>query len=238
MERSWAVKFFDEAAMGSYPHIARLLGYTFRVGYSEELLRDARTVLQEVWSAAGITFPQELAWVGEQYDKASVWIVAYHRGKPVGVKGLIDTRRASLALDVMQRQMLPELEGRRVREIARLAILPSHRGGQQTIMVGLLREMLHFCKKEGAEYLLAGSDRRLFRVYQRYNPTACEIHPPHNPKLHPDVVRYFESVRTHSPDPVLYTFRVDGASPWSVFQRFLTRRLRPGKERKHDPSQP
>jgi len=45
----WGARLFDAAAMGLYPHVARAQGYTFRVGATPELERDAffRTLAEE-----------------------------------------------------------------------------------------------------------------------------------------------------------------------------------------------
>src|SRR5688572_22924457 len=107
MADSWAVRLFDTTAMTSYPLIARLLGYTFQVGRSDALRQDARAVLREVWSKLGVSPPATLAQIGERYERASTWIVAYHQGRPVGAKALLDVRVASIALDVMQRRLPP-----------------------------------------------------------------------------------------------------------------------------------
>lgn len=219
--------WFDALAMGVWPWVARALGLTYRVGRSPELLADARAVHRAVSGPLGLLPPADVAWVGQRYDDATTWIVAYRGGRPVGVMGLLDVGIASIALDVERRELPRELDPARTREITRLAILPEARGGIQAVMVGLLREMLAWSKAQGVERLLVGSSASLYEVYRRYNPTVRRIDPPPAPPEDPAVTRYFEALRACvAGRGMLYVFDVDGASPWSVFSRFLTRRLR------------
>ena len=224
---SKAGRLFDGLAMGVYPSVARIFGYSFCVGSSEALRHDAHLVLAGVWGDKGVRPPADLAWVGERYDRAATWIVAYHgRGqarRPVGVMGLLDMRVASIGLDCSKRRCPDGMDLERTREIGRLAILKEHRGGIQTVMVGLLREMLHWSRQNGIELLFSASVPRLFEVYRRFNPTAklldCEPVADEDPVMS----RYFAPVREYGGLGVLYTFEVRGASPWSVFSTYLMR---------------
>jgi hypothetical protein len=219
------IRAFDRMAMATFPLVARQLGYTFRTGRDAALEADAKAVFTAVYAPEGGLPPAELVAFGQRYDDAATWIVAYYRGKPIGVKALLDVRVASVALDVTETQLPPHWNAEQVREISRLAILRSHRGGRGVVMVGLLREMLHAARSEAVTTLLAGADRKLFHVYARYNPTARIVHfPLVAPK--PLARAYFHHARSHSPDPVLFAFDVAGASPWAIFQRFLTGQLR------------
>ena len=225
------VRLFDATAMGAYPVLARGLGYEFRVGASDELRCDARAVVKAAWAAKGIAPPAEVAHVAERYDAASTWIVAYHRGSPVGAMGMLDMRIASIALDYSRRVAPPDLDLATTRELGRLAIVPQHRGGARTVMVGLLREMLHWSKSNGIERLFAGSTEALYRVYRGFNPTARLVDPPPAGAEPADKARYFEAMRAYGGAGALYTFEVAGASPWGVFSRFLTGELRSKGER-------
>jgi hypothetical protein len=216
------VRLFDATAMACYPALARLIGYTFRVGTSDELKRDGKSVLAAVWGANGLTPPADVASFGEKYDPGTNWIVAYRRGRPVGVMGLLDMRTASVALDYVNCRPPFHLDLNRTLEICRLAILPTFRGGAQTIMVGLLREMLHWSKANGIEKLFSGSTEKLFQVYRRFNPTARLITAPPASAEDPVQTRYYAGLREYGGAGVIYTFDVEGASPWNVFSRFLT----------------
>lgn len=147
---SQVIRLFDRAAMGFYPFVARAFGYTFRVGTGQELLQDGRRVLRAVWSEKVALPPPEVASYGERYDRATTWIVAYHRRQPVGVMGLLDMRIASMSLDYKGRLVPPDLDLSTTREIGRLGILREHRGGAQLVMVGLLREMLAWANRDRA----------------------------------------------------------------------------------------
>jgi hypothetical protein len=217
---------FDGAAMGVFPWVARAFGYTYRVGRTLDLQHDGRSVIQAVWGAKGLLPPTDLASFGARYDAGMTWIVAYKRGKAVGSMGLLDMRVASVALDYGRRLRPPGLDLATTREICRLAILPKHRGGAQLVMVGLLREMLAWSVRNGIVRLFSGSTEQLFNVYRRFNPTARIIDPPRDLSEDPTRERYYEKLRGYGGDGVLYTFDVDGASPWSVFSRFLTRNLK------------
>lgn len=215
---------FDALAMFSWPYLARTLGYTVRVG--EDCAEDGRTVLRSVWGALGVAPPAEVAWVGQRYDHATTWIVAYRGGRPVGVFGLLDVRLASVSLDYDRRLLPLAIDPSTTRELGRLAILPGHRGGRSVVMVALLREMLHWCKANGITTLFAGSTRRLFDVYARYNPTARLVDTLPSPHEEEPLSRYFAPLRAHGGPGVHYTFEVAGARPWDVFLRFLTGRLK------------
>jgi hypothetical protein len=142
--------------------------------------------------------------------------------------GLLDLRIASTALDLEGRVAPSWLDLRTTREIGRLAIVPSPRGGLQVVMVGLLREMLAWCEANGIRRLLAGSTERLYGVYARYNPTARRLYAPRVADEDPAITAWFAAKRAYGRGrTVLYTFEVAGASPWSVFSRFLTLRLKP-----------
>lgn len=172
-------------------------------------------------ASKGIAPPDDVAHIGARYDEACTWIVAYHRGRPVGVMGMLDMRVASISLDYSRRSAPPDLDLATTRELGRLGIVPDHRGGAQTVMVGLLREMLEWSVENGVERLFAGSTEQLDRVYRRFNPTAALVDPPAAPAEHPDKTRYFEAMRVYGGAGVLYTFEVAGASPWGVFSRYL-----------------
>jgi hypothetical protein len=66
----------------------------------------------------------------------------------------------------------------------------------------------------------------LFEVFARYNPTARLIHPPPAPPDDPVTERYYAALRRYAGPTAHYTFEVEGARPWDVFQRFLSGRLR------------
>ncbi len=214
---------FDELAMRAWPHVARALGYTVRVG--PDCADDGREVLRAVWGAVGATPPAELAWVGERYDRATTWIVAYRGAEPVGVFGLLDMRVASVSLDYDRRTVPAGLDLACTRELARLAIVPSHRRGRGVVMVALLREMLHWSKQNHIKTLFAGSTPRLFRVYARYNATARLVDTLPAPPESEALSRYFAPLRARGGPGVHFTFEVDGARPWDVFTRFLAGKL-------------
>ena len=219
--RSTVARMFDAVALAAVPWIVRLLGYTFRVGTEANLRADARKVLAAVWKAKGVSPDPEVAWYAERYDRATTWIVAYNKGRPVGVMGLLDMRVASIALDYGQHKAPPGLALDVTREIGRLAILPEHRGGAKAVMVGLLCQMLAWSQKNGIVHLFSGSTPALFRIYQRYNATARLVTAPHDPV--PDLVRdrYFAPLRAYGGEGVIYTFQVAGATPFRVFSRTL-----------------
>lgn len=219
---------FDATAMGSYPAVAALAGYTFRVGVGPRLEEDGKSVHASVWGARPeVLPPADVRDFGERYDRGTTWIVCYRGEKPVGVMGLLDMRIGSIALDIHNCLPPPNLDLRTTREICRLAILPEHRGGAQLVMVGLLREMLAWSKANGIVKLFSGSTERLYRVYSRFNPSARLVDPPPAPCEDPIQSRYYERLRSYAgTSGVLYTFDVDAASPWSVFSRFLTGTLR------------
>lgn len=222
----WA-KLFDALAMKTFPWVAGLAGYRFRVGTDQQLRDDGRAVARAAWAAQGVTPSVDATHVGARYDEATTWIVAYHRGVPVGVMGLLDMRHGSIALDLSRRDPPPELDLATTREICRLAILPGHRRRGKLVMVGLLREMLAWSVDNRVERLFSGSTEALFRIYRRYNPTARLLDPPPSTSPEdPEKARYFSSYRAWGGMGVLYTFDVAGASPWDVFSRFLRRRLR------------
>jgi hypothetical protein len=225
-KRPLAVRLFDTAAMGIYPLVARLAGYHFRIGTDQDLRRDGRAVLREVWESKGVHAPADLAWIGERYDDATTWIIAYQGATPVGVLGLMDLRLASMALDYGAQQVPAELDLATTRELSRLAVLPRHRGGAQTVMVGLLREMLAWSRANGIERLFAGSTPVLYRVYRRFNPSARLIEARPVAEESPEQQRYFAALRAYGGKGVLYTFTTAGAMPWEIFSRFLAGFLR------------
>lgn len=220
---SQAITLFDHMAMTIYPVVARAFGYTFRVGTESNLKQDGRSVLRAVWSEKVPLPPPEVASYGDRYDRATTWIVAYHHHRPVGVMGLLDMRIASMSLDYEGRLAPTSLDLTTTREIGRLAILREHRGGAQLVMVGLLREMLAWAKSSGIVRLFSGSTAKLYRVYRRFNATARLLKPlpPIDPEQNPTKDRFFANLRAYGGDTLLFTFDVAGASPWSVFSRFL-----------------
>lgn len=224
----WLGRAFDATAMWLTPVVARVLGYQFRSGCDDALARDGHLVHSEVWRELGVSAPADLEHIGRRYDDATRrWIVAYHRGRPVGVMALLDPSRASPALDYGAHALPPDLDAGHTAEIARLAVLRTHRGGAQTVMIGLLREMLAWSTASGVTLLLAGAKARLFPVYARYNPTARRIDPPLRAEEDPDLSRYYAQIRAYGGEGVVFTFEVAGATPWNVFSRYLRRRLRP-----------
>jgi hypothetical protein len=174
-----------------------------------------------VWKAKGVSVDPEAASYAERYDQATTWIVAYHRGRPVGVMGLLDMRIASVALDYGGQRAPAWLPLDQTREIGRLAILPEHRGGARVVMIGLLREMLVFAQRGRVVHLFSGSTPALFRVYQRYNATAQLVSAPADPVPNPARDRYFAPLRKYGGEGVVYTFQVAGATPFAVFSRTL-----------------
>ncbi len=226
-----AKRAFDATAMYVYPRLARLAGYRFEVGTTRRLAAAARDVLRAAWQARGVSLPVDDAGFGAKYDAATTWIVAFHGDRPVGVMGLMDVRVACHTLDLMNRRLPEHLDAATTREIARLAILPGHRGGARWVMVGLLREMLAWSHAQGVVTLLASSTPQLFRVYERYNPSARLVDPPLRAEAEsPESRAYFAPLRAvGARESAIYTFEVAGASPWSVFARFLEGLLRAGR---------
>jgi hypothetical protein len=213
--------------MAVYPAVARLAGYTFRVGSTPDLARDGKQVHATVWGPGDTSLPSEVTAYKNRYDPGMTWIVCYSGDTPVGVMGLLDMRVGSVSLDLHNCLPPPSLDLATTREICRLSILPGHRGGAQLVMVGLLREMLQWSKANGIATLFSGSKESLFRVYRRFNPSARLIVAPPAGAEDPIQAQHYEALRrVAAKEGVLYTFDVDAASPWSVFSRFLTGRLR------------
>jgi hypothetical protein len=218
--KSAIARIFDAVILGIFPLIARGFGYGFRVGTNDEIRRDARSVLGAVWRAKGVKPAADVAWYGERYDRATTWVVAYRGAEPVGVMGIVDMRIASIALDYGRRIAPRGLRLGVTRELGRLAILPAHRGG--LVMVGLLINMYAWVSAQGIALLFSGSTPALFRVYERYNPTARLVQT--ETELFEDHVqeRYFAPLRAYGGRDVVYTFEVAPASPFAVLARFLS----------------
>jgi hypothetical protein len=185
-------------------------------------------VLATVWKAKGVTQDPEMAWYAERYNRATTWIVCYHRGRPAGVMGLLDMRIASSSLDYGGQLPPADLPLDVTREIGRLGILPEHRGGAHLVMVGLLFQMLEWARAHGMVYLFSGSTPALFRVYQRYNETARLVTAPPDPTPNPARDRYCAPLRAYGREGVVYTFEVAGSTPFAVLQRALAGGLQRG----------
>jgi hypothetical protein len=225
--RALHARAFDALAMATFPWVARLAGYTFAVGKTPRLRTDAQAVLHDVWRPKGVITPDDVAWVGERFLLGGTWVLAYHRGAPVGVMGLFDPREVSPNLEYNRKRLPQHLDVARTREIARLAVAPAHRGGAQWVMVGLLREMLRWSQAGGVALLLTSATPALFRVYRHFNPTARQVDAPDVVEPEPEpFTRYFRSPRAVTGAQVLFTFEVAGARPWDVFARFLAAALR------------
>jgi hypothetical protein len=225
-KRRSITQLVDAAALALYPLLLRVFGYTLRVGQSTELAHDGHAVLRAVWAEKGVAPPSDVAWIADRYDRATTWILCYHRGRPVGVMGLLDMRIASVALDYSGRLVPPGLPLDATREIGRLGILREHRGRAQMVMIGLVLRMFSLALTLGLTHLFSGSTPALFRMYQRFNPTARLVDPPHASSEDPDKTRYFAPLRAYGGEGVLYTFEVAGGSPSSVVRRYLSTRLR------------
>lgn len=220
------VRLFDATAMGLIPVVTSLLGYRFRVGTDARLRQDAHAVLAGVWAEEGAQAPAALAWVGERYEPAvQAWIVAYHRGRPVGVMAMCDPRVASLGLDCWQRRPPTGADLTHTREIARLGILAPYRGRGQTVMIGLLREMLAWSQRHGVQELLVASAAGLVASYRRFNPTARLLDWPQVEDEDPVLTAYFAPVRQWGRRGAVYTFQVSGASPWATASTWVRGRL-------------
>ncbi|MEW5849952.1 MAG: hypothetical protein AB2A00_14245 [Myxococcota bacterium] len=218
---------FDALAMGTFPLVATVLGYRVRVGATPELRADARDVLAQVWRAEGVSPSEDARWVEERYDAATTWVVVSHRGRPVGVVGVLDMRIACLSLDFEMRVPPPGMDLATTREVARLAILPSHQRGDQLVLVALLHQVLTLCRRAGVRTLMGGSTRNLFELYRRFNPAAQIIHPPAKTHEPPELTQYFAPLRAYSAGRgVLFTFDLGAASPWHVFSRLVKNRVR------------
>jgi GNAT superfamily N-acetyltransferase len=222
-----ADRLLDPLALAAYPVLAGALGYRFETGSSERLHRHGRAVLAEVWASEGLAPPPpEHKAISERYDAATTWIVAYAGGKPVGVLGLVDLRVVSVALDLFQRLPPPELALDKTIELARLAVLPAHRGRADTVLVGLLREMLVFCKQRGLETVFASAARPMYQFYRRFNPTARLIDPPPKPSEPEELTRYYQALREFDAGQgVLFVMDVGDCSAWPVFRQFVKRRF-------------
>lgn len=222
----WAAAF-DHLAMTLWPAVARVFGYRFAVGCEATLMADGHRVLAEVWSRAGFAPADDGGSTRRRHDEAVlVWILCYRGSKPVGVMALLDPRIASPALEYGNDRAPASIDLGRTAEIARLAILKEHRGGAQSVMVGLLREMLRWSKVSGYTHLLAGARRGLFDIYARYNPSARLLPVVPAGEEAADRALWYGPLRAWAGEGVVFTFSVAGASPWNVFYRFLRGRLR------------
>ena len=221
-----AARLFDAAAMALYPWLARAFGYRFRVGLDEALVADGRSVHRAVWAEIGVDPGALDATLSQRYARAaSCWIVAYHGDAPVGAMALCDLRVASVTLDFEGCLPPRGIDLARTREIAKLAILKAHRGHGQLVMVGLLREMLVWSKRAGIVQLFGGSEQRHYRMYRRFNPTARLHDKRPGPPQPESLVRYYQPLRRWSGPSVLFSFEVQGASPWRVFSDLVARKL-------------
>ncbi len=183
------------------------IGYTFRSGRGREFERDAAAVLDASWTST-----PEPAEVHRMYLQTATWVLAYRRGQPVGCMGLYDVREISFTLNYLGARWPQGLQPARYRDLARLAIVPSARGGASVVMLGLLHEMVARCRSEGATHILAISVPSLFGVFARFNPSARPI------ELEPSSVPVSASIRETS-----YTCDLDGFDALRVIVSALLR---------------
>lgn len=232
--------WWGRLAMATLPSCLRALGYTFRSGRGPAFWRDAGAVLDAVW-----TSPVQDADVHRRYLEAPTWVVGYRQGRPIACMGLYDVRELSFALNHLRAEPLLGRDPASYRDLSRLAIVPSVRGGARVVMLGLLHEMVVRCRREGADHILSISVPSLFGVFERFNPSARQVTlqpailPPPEPYR-----AYHERIADHVGPVIAYTFDLNGFDALSVILRTPTRPLRralrgtrgalPRRGRQHD----
>jgi hypothetical protein len=155
--------------------------------------------------------------------------VAYHRGRAVGVLGVVDMRIASMALDYGCRIAPLSLRLDRTREMGRLAILPEHRGGAQLVMVGLLHRAYLYLQALGIVLCFSGSIPALYEAYRRFAPTLRLVRTAVAPSEDPVRTRFFAPLRAYGGEDVVYTVPVAELSPFSVILRCISCLLGKGR---------
>lgn len=214
--------WWARAAMALFPAAVRPLGYTFRAGHGPVFASDARRVLEGVWSAQ-----PDGCDLHQRYLDAPTWLLTYRHGEPIACMGLYDVRELSFSLNHLHAAAPADMDPATYRDLSRLAIVPSARGGAQLVMIGLLREMALWCKDHGVTHILSISVPSLFPVFERYNPSATRITLPPALGPVPDEVRAYHDPIAARVGPVIsYTFDLHGFDALDVMVRAFTRPLR------------
>jgi GNAT superfamily N-acetyltransferase len=230
MDLSWSqlgARAFDQTSLRLFYAMARGLGYRFAVGTDEDLARDAQGVHRAVWSAIGISVPENAKSFGVRYDRAlKASVVAYRGGVPVGALGLFDMRIASITLDYEGRSAPGDLDLSKTLEIGRLAVLPKFRGKGQFILFGLVTRMMSWCRQNSVEQVFTGSKPKLYHVYRRFNPHVRLVTAPRLEVEDPLQTRYFENLRSYGGEGCMYVFDIDAVSPASVLGGLVKRTFR------------
>ena len=216
-QRWWA-----RVAMAVLPLAVHPLGYSFRVGRGPAFSRDARHVLQAVWSAP----PDDLA-LHRRYLESPTWVLGYRHGRPIACMGLYDVRELSFSLNHLQAAPPHGVDPATYRDLSRLAIVRSARGGAQIVMLGLLREMVLWCQAHGVTHILSISVPKLFPVFKRYNPSAKLITLDPAPIPPSDDVRaYHDRIAARVGPVISYTFDLNGFDALGVMLRTFARPFR------------
>ena len=215
-------RWWERLALALFPPAVRLLGYTFRSGQGPTFSSDARHVLDAVWSA-----PADAAGPHRHYIESPTWLIGYRHGKPVACMALYDVREVSFSLNHLRAAPLRGVDPATYRDLSRLAIVPSARGGSQLVMIGLLREMALWCWARGVTTILSISVPSLFPIFERYNSSAKPITlEPASAPLPEAVQAYHDRIAARVGPVISYTFDLDGFDALSVMLRAFVQPLR------------
>ena len=215
-------RWWGRAAMALLPRALSLLGYTFRAGRGPEHVADAEAVLDAVWSA-----PSAESAAHRSYLEAPTWILGYRHGQPIACMGLYDVRERSFSLNHLGARPPRGMDPATYRDLSRLAIVPSARGGARVVMLGLLHGMARWCRDQGVTHILAISVPSLFPVFERYNPSARRVtlEPAAEP-LPRSTQAYHDRIAAKVGPVVSYTFDLRAFDALRVIVQTLSRPLR------------
>lgn len=214
--------WWGRVAMALFPWTVRPLGYSFRAGRGPAFSRDAQHILKAVWSA-----PLDDVELHRRYLESPTWVLGYRHGRPIACMGLYDVRELSFTLNHLRAAPPRGMDPATYRDLSRLAIVRSARGGAQIVMLGLLREMALWCQANGVTHILSISVPELFSVFKRYNPSGKPITLDPAPVPPSDDVRaYHDRIAARVGPVISYTFALNGFDALGVMLRACVRPFR------------
>lgn len=216
----------ERACAGGLVAISRLTGLRVRIARTPAALDDADAVAAAVLGDRRATMPLELRHIEARYARMSTTLVAYHRGRPVGALTLYLPTDSSRTIESAPLRLPDGIRPWQVVDIGRLAILPSHRGGNRLVLLGLLEAAQRISIETGRPWWVGMTSPGLFDVFGRLNPTVRELPLAFSDRRSPALLRYWSIYREGGGARRPFILDVTRSSASEVVPAHLARLLR------------
>lgn len=203
----------DKLALRIFDLITEVKGFSFQKVSSAREINDANAVYNE----EAFSFPEELRETISGYKKGTIYFVAYHYDKPVGMVRLADPQVVNRPYELYG----VDVEGEHY-EIQSLVVKKGYREGTQFVMLGLFRAMYGYSVKHGIYSWSSCGARSVYLTVRRFCKK-IEVEDVDFGAINHPVTQYLFAnniIETY------FTMEVAAFEPWLILKKFVKQQLK------------